>query len=216
MKSQSKPISSNTAPTIKTASAPPHTRAEDVAAIVTGVLIVSMGVALFAHAGLLTGGITGLAFALHYALGGGFGLWFFVLNLPFYWLAFQRMGLGFTVKTFGAVIFLSLLTDIQPQFFKLDFVSPAYAAIVGGLLAGVGMLILFRHRCSLGGVGIAAFYLQQRYGWPAGKVQMAVDGCILISSFFILPLDKALWSVAAALVLNQSLAINHRPGRYGS
>ena len=34
----------------------------------------------------------GLAFLLHYATGIGFGKIFFVLNLPFYWLAQQRGG----------------------------------------------------------------------------------------------------------------------------
>ncbi|MEG0317597.1 MAG: YitT family protein [Comamonas sp.] len=194
----------------------PHTTLEDAAAIVTGVLMISVGVALFKQAGLVTGGMAGLAFALHYASDVGFGVWFFILNLPFYWLAVKKMGWAFTFKTFCAVGLLAVVSELQPHFLQLQSVQAPYAAVVGGILMGVGMLVLFRHRCSIGGLGIAALYLQQRYGWRAGYVQMGLDCIILISAFFIVDLEQALWSILAALTLNQVLSMNHRPGRYGS
>lgn len=194
----------------------PHTTLEDAAAIVTGVLMISVGVALFKQAGLVTGGMAGLAFALHYASDVGFGVWFFILNLPFYWLAVKKMGWAFTFKTFCAVGLLAVVSELQPYFLQLQSVQAPYAAVVGGILMGVGMLVLFRHRCSIGGLGIAALYLQQRYGWRAGYVQMGLDCIILISAFFIVDLEQALWSILAALILNQVLSMNHRPGRYGS
>lgn len=94
----------------------PHTLTEDAVAIFTGVLLISVGVAFFTSASLLTGGTAGLAFLLHYATGIGFGKIFFVLNLPFYWLALRKLGRAFTVKTFIAVLLLSLLTELQTQF----------------------------------------------------------------------------------------------------
>lgn len=194
----------------------PHSPQEDAAAIITGVLLVSVGVALFQQAGLVTGGMAGLAFALHYATDLGFGLWFFWLNLPFYWLALRKMGWAFTLKTFAAVAMLSLVAELQPQFMQFHMVQPAYAAVVGGILMGVGMLVLFRHRSSLGGFGISALYLQDRYGWRAGYVQMLLDGAVLLSAFWIVDLAQALWSILAALTLNLLLSMNHRPGRYGA
>ena len=193
----------------------PHTLLEDAAAIFTGVLMISVGVALFKQAGLVTGGMAGLAFSLHYATHIGFGVWFFVLNLPFYWLAVRKMGWAFTVKTFCAVGLLAVVSELQPLFLSLERVQAPYAAVVGGILMGVGMLVLFRHRCSLGGVGIAALFLQERYGWRAGYVQMGLDCLILLSAFFIVDVERALWSILAALTLNQGLSMNHRPGRYG-
>ena len=44
-------------PTAAPSASPPHTTLEDVAAIVTGVLLVSVGVAFFKQAGLVTGGM---------------------------------------------------------------------------------------------------------------------------------------------------------------
>ena len=192
----------------------PHSRTEDAMAILTGVTLVSVGVAFIASAGLLTGGMTGLAFVLHYATGIGFGKLFFVLNLPFYWLALRKLGTGFTLKTFTAVALLSALVGLQSQFLQISQLHPAYAAITGGLIMGIGFLVLFRHRCSLGGVGILALYLQDRFGWRAGKVQMAVDCCIVLAALVTVEPQRVLWSVAGAVALNLVLAMNHRPGRY--
>lgn len=138
-----------------------------------------------------------------------------MLNLPFYWLALSKLGRAFTVKTFLAVLLLSLLTELQSQLLQFAQLQPIYAAVAGGLITGTGFLVLFRHRCSLGGFGIMALYLQERCGWRAGYVQMTLDCLVLLSAFFIVDLERALWSVVAALTLNQVLSMNHRPGRYG-
>jgi uncharacterized membrane-anchored protein YitT (DUF2179 family) len=63
-------------------------------------------------------------------------------------------------------------------------------------------------------VGILAFWLQQTRGWRAGHVQMAVDGLILLAALATAPLVQVALSVAGALVLNLTLATNHRAGRY--
>ena len=151
---------------------------------------------------------------LHYATGIGFGKIFFVLNLPFYWLALRKLGMPFTVKTFIAVALLSVLTELQPHLLQFAQLQPLYAALAGGLITGAGFLVLFRHRASLGGVGIAALYLQDRYGWRAGKVQMAVDCAIVLLALWTVEPVRVAWSVAGAVALNLVLAMNHRPGRY--
>ena len=206
---------STTMPTTSTAStAPMHSHTEDAMALFTGVLLISVGVAFYTSAGLLTGGTAGLAFLLHYATGIGFGKIFFVINLPFYWLALRKMGRAFTLKTFIAVLLLSVLTELQAHFLRFAELQPLYAAITGGLITGTGFLVLFRHRCSLGGVGILALYLQNRYGWRAGKVQMGVDCCIVLLALWTVEPVRVAWSVAGAVALNLVLAMNHRPGRY--
>ena len=42
--------------------------------------------------------------------------------------------------------------------------QPAFAAILAGLMSGVGILMLVRHKSSLGGFGVLAIYLQERHG----------------------------------------------------
>ncbi len=191
-----------------------HRPHEDVQALLTGTLFVALGVVLFRHTGLLTGGTAGLAFLLHYATGWNFSLVFFLINLPFYGLALRRMGRVFTLKTFAAVGLLAAFAQWMPQWIHIDQLSTGFAAVAGGLLMGTGMLILFRHRASLGGFNVLVLYLQERFGWRAGKVQMAFDCAIVLAAFAVVGWDQIAWSVLGAVVLNMTLAINHRPGRY--
>ena len=191
-----------------------HRPYEDVQALLTGTLFVALGVVMFRHAGLFTGGTAGLAFLLHYTTGWSFGLLFFLVNLPFYWLAWRRMGAMFTVKTFAAVGMLAVLSELVPAWSHIDALSTGFAAVAGGLLTGAGMLMLFRHRASLGGFNVLVLWLQERFGWRAGHVQMAMDCAIVLVALGTVGGTQVLWSIAGAVVLNLSLAINHRPGRY--
>ena len=191
-----------------------HRPHEDVQALLTGTLCVGLGVVLFNHVGLLSGGTAGLAFLLHYATGTSFSVWFFLINLPFYWLAWRRMGPAFTVKTFAAVGLLALWAFLVPQWLAIGSLAPGFAAVAGGLLVGAGMLMLFRHRASLGGFNVMVLYLQERFGWRAGHVQMALDCAIVLTAFALREPAQIAWSVLGAVVLNMTLAINHRPGRY--
>lgn len=200
-----------------TPAAPPparHRPHEDVQALITGTLFVALGVIMFRECGLLTGGTAGLAFLLHYATGWNFSLLFFLINLPFYGLALRRMGRVFTLKTFAAVGLLAALAQWVPQWIHIDQLSTGFAAVAGGLLMGTGMLILFRHRASLGGFNVLVLWLQERFGWRAGKVQMAFDCAIVLAAFAVVDWQQIAWSVLGAVVLNMTLAINHRPGRY--
>jgi len=193
---------------------PKHRIYEDIQALLTGTLFVSLGIVMFGHTGLLTGGTAGVAFLLHYATGWNFGLLFFAVNVPFYGLAWKRMGKAFTVKTFIAVGLLALLTNVLPKLVQFDALSPLFSAIMGGLLMGAGMLILFRHRASLGGFNVLVLYLQDRFGWRAGRIQMAMDCSIVLCSFAVVDWQHTALSVLGAVVLNQTLATNHRVGRY--
>jgi len=191
-----------------------HSLLEDVQALVTGTLFVALGVALFKQAGMLTGGTVGIAFLLHYSLGLPFGALFFCINLPFYWLAYRRMGLPFTLKTIAAVSLMAVLAEVLPRWLQFAELNTWFAAITGGLLIGAGMLILFRHRASLGGLNVLVLYLQEKRGWRAGYVQAGLDGLILLCALGFVAPERVGMSLLGMVAINAALAINHRPGRY--
>jgi uncharacterized membrane-anchored protein YitT (DUF2179 family) len=134
--------------------------------------------------------------------------------LPFYGLAWKRMGPAFALKTFAAVGLLSVWAQWVPQWIVIGALDTRFAGVAAGLFTGTGMLMLFRHRASLGGFNVLVLYLQERFGWRAGKVQMGMDCAIVVAAFGLVDVSRIGWSVVGALVLNLTLAINHRPGRY--
>ncbi|MBD3898496.1 YitT family protein [Halomonas sp. ML-15] len=192
----------------------PHRPYEDVMAMLLGTLLVALGVHFYSQALLLTGSTAGMAFLVQYATGWRFGMVFFLINLPFYYLAIRRMGWSFTLRTFVAIALVSLFAELTGRWLDVAGLNAVYAALMGGSLIGIGMLVLFRHRTSLGGINILSLYLQDSRGWRAGYVQLGVDGLLLLIACFMLPLDKVALSVIGALVLNLIVALNHKPGRY--
>jgi uncharacterized membrane-anchored protein YitT (DUF2179 family) len=191
-----------------------HSVFEDAQAVLTGALFVALGIAFFGQAGLLAGGTTGLAFLIHYATGWKFGPVFFVVNLPFYWLAAKTMGRAFVVKTFVAVAATSLCVEMMPRVLGFERLNPFFAAVMGGFLIGTGLLMLFRHKASLGGINVLVLYLQERRGWRAGNVQMAIDCGIVLAALALVDPARVAISVIGAVALNLVVAVNHRPGRY--
>jgi len=197
--------------------APPdgrHPVWEDVIAILTGALLVSLGVVFYARATLLVGGSSGMALLAQYATGWSFPAAFSLVNLPFYALAVARMGWAFTLRTFAAVSLVSLLVRLVGGWVSIASVDPLYASVMGGVLIGTGMLVLFRHRTGLGGVNILAIWLQEKAGLRAGWVQLGIDFALLAGALLVIPADRAALSALGAAIVNLTLAINHRPGRY--
>ena len=191
-----------------------HALWEDGLALVFATLFVSIGVALYAKAQILTGSTAGIALLVQYAGGPAFGLTFALINLPFIALALLRFGTFFTAKTLCAVAMISVLTHVMPGWLAIKDVEPLFAAIAGGALQGVGLLILFRHRTGLGGVNVLALYLQDHFDIRAGWFQLGVDALIMVTALAFLPWQNVALSVIGAVVLNTVLGINHRPGRY--
>ncbi len=194
--------------------APRHTLLEDVHALLVGASFAAFGLVLLKAAGLVTGGIAGVALIISYATGWPVGLLFAVINLPFFVLAQRRMGWAFTFKSLATTAVLGGLTFGIPVWVHLDGVNPAFAAVFGGTLIGMGVLALARHGSSVGGIGILALYLQQTRGINAGRTQLAFDICVVAASFFIVDLQRLGYSALSAVALSLVLLAYHRPGRY--
>jgi uncharacterized membrane-anchored protein YitT (DUF2179 family) len=191
-----------------------HTRLEDAQGLAYGGLMAAFGIVILTHLGFITGQMAGLAVLVSYVTGWSFGPVFFVMNLPFYWFGYKRMGLAFMVKTFLAVALLSGLSMLLPRYIGFAELNPALGAVLYGFISGSALLALFRHGASLGGVGIMALYLQDRTGFKAGWTQMIFDACVFALALALRDWRTVAWSALGALVLNMVIAINHRRDRY--
>ncbi|QPM89561.1 YitT family protein [Pseudooceanicola algae] len=191
-----------------------HSLLEDAQGLAYGTLMAGFGIVILTELGLITGQTAGLAVLISYVTGWSFGLIFFVVNLPFYWLGYRRMGWRFTIKTFVAVALLSFLSNWLKTQISFDFLTPWTGAVIFGMVTGSALLALFRHGASLGGVGILALYLQEKTGFRAGWTQLGFDACLFCAALFVLPLDKVLFSLLGAVIINFVIAINHRRDWY--
>ncbi|WP_281981863.1 YitT family protein [Thalassorhabdomicrobium marinisediminis] len=191
-----------------------HSPAEDAQAFVLGTALAAFAVTMLTHLGLITGQTAGLAVLLSYVTGWSFGAVFFVVNLPFYVLAWVRMGPAFTLKSFVCVALVSAMTELFPQLITFDTLDPVLGALLIGGITGLGLIVLFRHGASLGGVGVLALYLQDRTGFRAGYTQLVFDLVLFAAAFAVLAPMMVIYSLLGAVVANLIIATNHRADRY--
>jgi len=194
---------------------PPPSRSrvlvDDAQAFLSATLLVAVGLHLLASARLLVGGVPGLAFLLRYATHWPLGICLMLANVPFYVLGWRAFGWRFVAKTLAAMTLLALLVELVRPALVVQSIHPLLAALAGGLLVGVGLLILLRHHGSLGGVGILAMLLQRRKGWNVGTIQLLCDAAIVVGGSLLVSGRQLAYSVVAAIALNLVLYWNHRP-----
>lgn len=191
-----------------------HTPLEDAQGLSIGCFLTSVGLVFLTHLGFLTGQTAGLALLIAYPMGWSFGVVFFLINIPFYLFAYLRLGLEFTLKSLFCVTAVSLLSDYLPVFIAFEGLNPLVGTLVFGTTVGLGLLACFRHRGSLGGLGVVALMIQDRTGFKAGYFQLAVDAAIFAVAIFLFPATIVAYSLLGAIVLNGVIAFNHRRDRY--
>jgi uncharacterized membrane-anchored protein YitT (DUF2179 family) len=191
-----------------------HSLLDDAQGLAFGSTMAAFAITLLTHLGLITGQTAGLAVLISYATGWSFGPVFFAVNIPFYYLGYLRMGPAFTLKTFLAVGLMSALSVWMPPHFQFGTINPWLGAVIFGFLSGSALLALFRHGASLGGIGILGLYLQDRFGWRAGWVQLGFDIILFSIALTVLDTHAVAVSFVGAVVVNMVIAINHRRDRY--
>lgn len=191
-----------------------HSVIEDILGILTGTFAASLGLFLLKSSEAVTGGTAGLALLLSYSLPLSFGVIFMAVNAPFFALAVWKKGWNFAIRTGAAIGLVSAMSSLHPAALGGLDINPVYGVLGGNLLAGVGLLILFRHQSSLGGFSILALLLQEKLKWRAGYIQMVLDVVVVLAALAVVAPLMVLLSAAGAILLNFILALNHRPGRY--
>jgi uncharacterized membrane-anchored protein YitT (DUF2179 family) len=192
----------------------PHTFVEDIYGIATGCLVLALGLQVLHAAGLITGGVAGLALMLSYLLPIAPGRLFTLINLPIFLAFWPRLGTAYIARTTLATLGVTWLMQVVAADFVITHISRPMAAILGGTALGVGILAVTRHATGVGGLAVVARWLSQSSGWNFGKICMAIDAVIVTAAFVTLGLERGFWSLVAALATNAMVLVWHRPDRY--
>ena len=180
----------------------PHSPLEDAQGLSIGLLAAATGVAFLTHLGFMTGQTAGLALIVSYVTGWSFGLVFTLVNLPFYALAWKKLGTEFTLKSLFCVAALSALVELLPYGIRFEHLDPFLGTTIFGVLTGFGLLGVFRHKGSLGGLGVVALMIQDATGFRAGWVQLIVDVALFAAALALFEPERVVWSLYGAVILN--------------
>ncbi len=122
---------------------------------------------------IIDGGVVGISIMMNYKTHLPLGMYIFVLNLPFIFLALKKMGKLFVLSTFYAVAMLSIGVSMIPVWTGGRHVSdPFLACIFGGVILGLGVGLILRNNGSLDGTEIVALHFAKKLGFSVGEIVM--------------------------------------------
>ena len=163
---------------------------------------------------LYTGGIPGLAQLsidfVRVATGGntelpGFysGIFIIVANIPILLLGWLKVSKRFTIYSLISVLIQSTIIGFipTPQNIGLQELDPLVAAVVGGLLIGIGTGAALKYGTSTGGLDIVAQYYSLKSGRSVGIVSMVLNVAIaLIGGVLIGSIATVAYTVIRILI----------------
>ncbi|NVO26773.1 YitT family protein [Donghicola sp. C2-DW-16] len=191
-----------------------HTLLEDLQGLSIGLITTSIGLTFLTQLGFITGQTAGLALIISYLTHLSFSWVFWGINIPFYIVAWFYMGPEFTIKSAISVTILSILMAVVPDLMPFSDLNPWFGTVAFGVLTGFGLLGTFRHKSSLGGLGVLALMAQEYLNIRAGYVQLGFDAILFSVAFFLFDPHVVMFSLLGAVILNGVIAFNHRRDRY--
>ena len=143
---------------------------------------------------IVTGGIAGIGAIVFYATKFPVQYTFFIINAVLILAALKILGWRFLMKTIYATFMLTFLLEVAQDivvmpdgtFYKLlgdgnDFMS----LVIGCMLTGTALAIVFLNNGSTGGTDIVAAVVNKYHNISLGKVLILVDLCIINSCLLI-------------------------------
>lgn len=161
--------------------------------IALGAAIMSIGIGVFlVDAKVVPGGASGLAMAIYYLSGNTIpiGITIWVINVPLFVWGFKTLGKRFGQRTFYGFTLNSFMIDFfrgdVPGFswirlqdsqaiqdlYRHDFL---FMILIGAVLIGLGLGIIFKFNGTTGGSDIVAAIMQKKYGMKPGHSILLIN-----------------------------------------
>ena len=137
---------------------------------------------------LTTGAVTGLASIIYYAFGTPpVDVTYAVANVILLIFALKILGLKFCIRTIFGVFFCWLFLHILPLWIPNGLVQgdTFMASVIGGILCGIGLGVVFTSNGSTGGTDIIAAMVNKYRNVSFGKMLLYIDIIIISSSYLV-------------------------------
>ena len=126
------------------------------------------------------GGVSGISALLYYAFDIPTAISIWVLNITLLLIGFRALNKQFTIRTIIGVTILSLVIGVMQPFFAHHLVITVgedrfMHVLIGGILGGAGLGIVFSHNGSTGGTDIIVAWLNKKFSLSFGRAMQFID-----------------------------------------
>lgn len=157
--------------------------------IITGAFILATSFVLFITPyKIVPGGVYGISIVMHYLLGTPVGLVALCFDIPLTLLGIKFLGPRFGMKTVVGFSLTALFTDTLTFFWGFEPLVKGDAllsSIFGGVLAGLGLGLIFKAKATSGGSDIIAMIIAKYTRLPMGLLMIYVDSAIVLVGLLV-------------------------------
>ncbi|WP_223034308.1 YitT family protein [Hanstruepera marina] len=141
----------------------------------------------------LDGGLLGISILIHEFYNIDVSIPLVLLNLPFVYIGYKKIGKNFAAHAFLAVILLGIVMNVLPvpEITKDHFLT----AVFGGVFVGLGIGFVIRGGGVIDGLEVIAEYSNKKFGLSTNEIIMAINTTIFLIIAFYLGLEKAMYSI---------------------
>lgn len=178
--------------------------------IIVGCFLTAAGLVMFTVPNhIAPGGTSGLGTALAVFIPLSIGVLTWIVNLPILMMAWKAFGKGVMIKTLVAASVLSFYIDGLTPFLPTFTDNKLMAAVLGGILIGIGIGILFLDGMSMGGTDQLSVILGRVFvNISVGNIMMVCDGLVVVFAAIVFrDLEVFLYSIITVFVASQSINI---------
>ena len=168
-----------------------HQQMKDIFMLFIGVLCYAVGYTAFIlPEKVVMGGVSGLSALIFYATGfpPGYSIW--LLNFLMLGIAIKTLSRKFIYRTFIGVTMLAVVVAVLQPFFAAHPVITAGVekfmhVLIGGLMGGIGLGVIYSHNGSTGGTDILIAILNKYFRMSFGRAMQFIDFTIITSSYLL-------------------------------
>lgn len=173
------------------------------AGLILGAMIYSAGLNLFLVPNhVIDGGVVGIGLILAALTSIPFSVWVVVLNVPFFYLGYKRLGASLAASASLAVVVLSYFSSIFEEMQPVT-TDPFLGTIFGGVIIGIGVGLVIKCGGSTDGSEIVAIWLEGKTSFSVGEIVMFFNIFILGSAAFVFSPNSAMYSLIAYFICSK-------------
>lgn len=174
--------------------------------IVLGSVVYAIGFQYFMFPNnIVSGGVTGLAMILNHFTRWPVGMTVLVMNIPLFLIAWRHFGLDYLIGSLVGTAVSSVCVDLFASTGIVATTDPMLGSIIGGVIKGAGLGMIYYVGASTGGIDIVAKMLRQKYQQiNFGTIVLILDVTIVAAYAFVLDkYQSAMYSLIGMYVVSK-------------
>jgi len=141
----------------------------------------------------LDGGVTGIAIIVNLNFGVDLNLLLVLINIPFLWIGWKKIGKTFAVQSSFSVLLLTIVL----HFMEIEPITDdkVLIAVFGGVLMGTGIGLIIRGGGLIDGFEVITEYVQKNSAFSGSEITVFLNSIIMLAAAVYFGTDAALYSI---------------------